>query len=77
MERGKVSDMSYASNPDMIAFTVGRVALTAIANGSEALKEDIIRRLWEVERNGTTDRITPEMAASALHALCCDSQSFG
>lgn len=63
-------DLPHTKNPDMIAFTIGRVTLRLMQSGGLVSTEEIQRTLVDVVKNGTQAGVTPEMARGALLALC-------
>ncbi|MTH64227.1 hypothetical protein [Paracoccus shanxieyensis] len=62
-------EMPHTKNPDMIAFTVGRITLQLMQSGVEVSTEQIHWRLADIVRNGHQGGVTPEMAKGALLAL--------
>lgn len=56
-------------NRDMVAFTVGLVALSLMRDGRPVSDAAILDRLNEIADGGVGNRITPFMAESALYAL--------
>lgn len=63
-------DLPHTKNPDMIAFTLGRVTLRLMQTGKTVCIEEIQRMLVDVAKNGPQGGVTPEMARGALLALC-------
>ncbi|SMO45009.1 hypothetical protein [Paracoccus laeviglucosivorans] len=62
-------DMPHTKNPDMIAFTLGRVALHLMQSGGVIGETEIRHRLMDIVQNGHQGGVTPEMARGALLAL--------
>ncbi|XQZ53261.1 hypothetical protein E2979_08230 [Paracoccus yeei] len=56
-------------NRDMVAFTVGLVALSLMRDGWPVSDTAILDRLNDIADGGVGNRITPFMAESALYAL--------
>lgn len=56
-------------NRDMVAFTVGLVALSLMRDGWPVSDAAILDRLNDIADGGVGNRITPFMAESALYAL--------
>lgn len=61
--------MPYTSNPDMIAFTIGRLVLKRVGAGEPTDLTTLSRELVAIASGEVKGRISPEMAASALDAL--------
>lgn len=56
-------------NRDMVAFTVGLVALSLMRDDCSVTYAAILNRLNDIADGGVGNRITPFMAESALYAL--------
>ena len=61
--------MLYTNNPDMIAFTLGRVILRLARAGTPIGADTITQALIRIAGGDSTGRVSPEMAKSALAAL--------
>lgn len=65
--------MSHLHSPDMVAFTIGRVALS-LMQGHETISGDAIEgTLRKIATGRITDRVSKEMAQGALSALAAVS----
>lgn len=62
-------DLPHTKNPDMIAFTVGRVVLQLMQADATVTTGEIRRRLLDIVQDGHQGGVTPEMARGALLAL--------
>lgn len=66
------SSADYVKNPDMVAFTVGRLVCAKVAGGREVSLAALISRLEQIasgESNHRPEGVSPEMAAAALNYL--------
>ncbi len=61
--------MLYTNNPDMIAFTFGRVILRLAQDGTPIGADTVTQALIRIASGASVDRVFPEMAKSALMAL--------
>lgn len=65
--------MSHLQSPDMVAFTIGRVALSLML-GQKAISGDAIEgTLRNIATGRITDRVSKEMAQGALSVLAAAS----
>lgn len=69
---GQFGDLDYVTNPDMVAFTVGRLICAKVADGREVSLAALLSRLQQIAGGGSDYRpegVSPEMAAAALAHL--------
>lgn len=64
----------YTMNPDMVAFTIGRVSLHLMRTFGQVSAEGINDTLRKILKTGPRAGVTPEMAASALRLLLSESE---
>lgn len=61
--------MPYTQNPDMIAFTLGRVVLSQVQSGAPVDLEAILQQLLLIQQSGPRAGVSPDMARGAHEAL--------
>lgn len=64
-----MADSSHTRNPDMVAFTIGRITLGLMASGRPVDMDMIVRQLSHISRNGPLAGVSPEMAQGALSEI--------
>ncbi|MFC3570137.1 hypothetical protein [Paracoccus sp. TOH] len=61
--------MSHLQSPDMVAFTIGRVALSLVQDHETISGDAIEVALHRIAKGHITDRISKEMAQGALAVI--------
>ena len=62
----------YVKNPDMIAFTIGRLVCSKVSSGRVISMDALLMRLQQIssgESDYCPEGISPQMAAAALQYL--------
>lgn len=65
--------MSHLHSPDMVAFTIGRVALSLMQDHATISGDAIAGTLRKIAGGDITDRVSKEMAQGALSVLAAAS----
>lgn len=68
-------NVPYTMNPDMVAFTIGRISLHLMRASGQVSAELINEMLRRILKTGPQAGVTPEMAASALRLLLSEGKS--
>ncbi len=59
----------YMMNPDMVAFTIGRISLHLLRSEGQVSAEGIQAMLRDILKTGTQAGVSPDMAVCALSLL--------